>query len=88
MLVNAHAVLRCSYTPEAAPRRVERNDADGSIGNEMGSMHVKIVVRLNQPLYDRQVFLDRGIDHMELYFDDGTNRRCMIISAEPVKLIL
>lgn len=35
--------------------------------------HVKIVVRLNQPLYDRQVFLDRGIDHMELYFDDGTN---------------
>lgn len=34
---------------------------------------VQIVIRLNQPLYDKQVFLDRGIDHLELYFDDGTN---------------
>ncbi|KZT12703.1 phosphatases II [Laetiporus sulphureus 93-53] len=35
--------------------------------------NVKIVVRLNHPLYDRQEFLDRGINHHELYFDDGTN---------------
>ncbi|KAL4241349.1 protein-tyrosine phosphatase family protein [Abortiporus biennis] len=35
--------------------------------------NVKLVVRLNNPLYDRQVFLDRGINHTELYFDDGTN---------------
>lgn len=35
--------------------------------------NIKLVVRLNNPLYDRQVFLDRGIDHTELYFDDGTN---------------
>jgi|ERR1700722_191661 len=35
--------------------------------------NVKLVVRLNTELYDRNVFLDRGIDHMELYFDDGTN---------------
>ncbi|KAJ7591428.1 phosphatases II [Mycena floridula] len=34
---------------------------------------VKMVVRLNNQLYDRTTFLDRGIDHMELYFDDGTN---------------
>lgn len=34
---------------------------------------VKLVVRLNNPLYDRQVFLDLGIQHEELYFDDGTN---------------
>lgn len=34
---------------------------------------IKLVVRLNNPLYDRQVFLDRGINHTELYFDDGTN---------------
>ena len=34
---------------------------------------VKLVVRLNTELYDRNHFLDRGIDHMELYFDDGTN---------------
>jgi cell division cycle 14 len=35
--------------------------------------NVKLVVRLNTQLYDRSTFLDRGIDHMELYFDDGTN---------------
>ena len=35
--------------------------------------NVKIVIRLNTELYDRNTFLDRGIDHMELYFDDGTN---------------
>ncbi|KAK7061417.1 phosphoprotein phosphatase [Favolaschia claudopus] len=35
--------------------------------------NIKLVVRLNTELYDRNTFLDHGIDHMELYFDDGTN---------------
>lgn len=35
--------------------------------------NIKVVIRLNTELYDRNTFLDRGIDHMELYFDDGTN---------------
>src|SRR5258708_31939785 len=35
--------------------------------------NVKIVVRLNNALYDHQTFIDQGINHMELYFDDGTN---------------
>ncbi|KAI0921908.1 hypothetical protein AcW2_006750 [Taiwanofungus camphoratus] len=35
--------------------------------------NIKLVVRLNNPLYDRQVFLERDINHCELYFDDGTN---------------
>lgn len=35
--------------------------------------NVKLVIRLNSELYDRQAFIDRGIDHLELYFDDGTN---------------
>lgn len=34
---------------------------------------VKLVVRLNNPLYEKSVFTERGIDHLELYFDDGTN---------------
>jgi cell division cycle 14 len=34
---------------------------------------VKLVVRLNHQLYDKQHFLERGIEHLELYFDDGTN---------------
>ncbi|KAI0637766.1 phosphatases II [Trametes polyzona] len=35
--------------------------------------NVKLVVRLNNPLYDAQVFRERGINHVEMYFDDGTN---------------
>ncbi|KZT62206.1 phosphatases II, partial [Calocera cornea HHB12733] len=35
--------------------------------------NVKLVVRLNNPLYDRTVFEERGIEHLDLYFDDGTN---------------
>ncbi|KIM67838.1 hypothetical protein SCLCIDRAFT_1209972 [Scleroderma citrinum Foug A] len=34
---------------------------------------VKLVVRLNTELYDKQLFLDQGITHRDLYFDDGTN---------------
>jgi cell division cycle 14 len=34
---------------------------------------VKLVIRLNNPLYDRGMFEERGIEHLELYFDDGTN---------------
>ena len=34
---------------------------------------VKLVIRLNNPLYDRGRFEERGIEHLELYFDDGTN---------------
>ncbi|KAH9950025.1 tyrosine protein phosphatase [Amylocystis lapponica] len=35
--------------------------------------NVKLVVRLNNELYDRHLFLERGINHTDLYFDDGTN---------------
>ncbi|EJD54098.1 phosphatases II [Auricularia subglabra TFB-10046 SS5] len=35
--------------------------------------NVKVVVRLNNPLYDKGLFEERGIQHVDLYFDDGTN---------------
>ncbi|TFY56800.1 hypothetical protein EVJ58_g7411 [Rhodofomes roseus] len=35
--------------------------------------NVRLVVRLNNALYDRQHFMERGIQHQELYYDDGTN---------------
>jgi cell division cycle 14 len=35
--------------------------------------NIKLVFRLNTPLYDKNLFLERGIEHLELYFDDGTN---------------
>jgi cell division cycle 14 len=53
--------------------------------------NVKIVIRLNNPLYDCQTFLERGINHMELYFDDGTNpsdeivRRFIDVSDEIIQ---
>jgi cell division cycle 14 len=51
--------------------------------------NIKVVVRLNTELYDKQVFLDRGINHLELYFDDGTNPtdeivRTFIDLADPI----
>ena len=33
---------------------------------------VGLVVRLNSPLYDKKWFVDRGIEHLEMEFDDGT----------------
>ncbi|KAG9014961.1 cell division control protein 14 [Tulasnella sp. JGI-2019a] len=38
--------------------------------NERG---IKSVVRLNNPLYDKNTFIEKGFEHIELYFDDGTN---------------
>jgi len=35
--------------------------------------NIRLVIRLNNQLYDRNTFVERGIDHMEMYFDDGTN---------------
>ena len=35
--------------------------------------NVKLVIRLNNPLYDKATFEERGMEHLELYFDDGTN---------------
>ncbi|WFC99722.1 hypothetical protein MYAM1_002467 [Malassezia yamatoensis] len=35
--------------------------------------HVGLVVRLNNPLYDRKAFVSKGIAHKDLYFDDGSN---------------
>ncbi|WWC90188.1 uncharacterized protein L201_005121 [Kwoniella dendrophila CBS 6074] len=35
--------------------------------------NVGLVVRLNDELYDRRHFIDLGMDHVEMYFDDGSN---------------
>ncbi len=36
------------------------------------AMAIKAMVRLNNKLYDRQKFIDGGIEHYELYFPDGS----------------
>lgn len=35
--------------------------------------NVSTVIRLNNKLYDRKKFLDAGIEHIEMYFTDGSN---------------
>ena len=36
------------------------------------SHEVGLVVRLNSPLYEKKWFTDRGIEHLEMEFEDGT----------------
>lgn len=35
--------------------------------------NVQLVVRLNNPLYDKDIFEEAGIQHVDMYFDDGSN---------------
>lgn len=35
--------------------------------------NIQLVVRLNNPLYDSRVFEREGIQHVDMYFDDGSN---------------
>ncbi|BGP55056.1 cell division control protein 14 [Rhodotorula sphaerocarpa] len=57
-----------SSGPGGKVSRAFRNVLD-----EFESKNVKVVVRLNKKLYDAAHFAGRGIDHVEMYFDDGTN---------------
>jgi cell division cycle 14 len=65
-------------TSSLMPRRGSRNAKHYSVANipdliryfkEKG---VTTIVRLNNQLYDRQPFVDAGIEHIEMYFPDGT----------------
>ncbi|KZT27003.1 tyrosine protein phosphatase [Neolentinus lepideus HHB14362 ss-1] len=53
--------------------------------------NIKAVVRLNTELYDKDLFEERGMKHVEMYFDDGTNptdeivRRFIDLSDEIVE---
>lgn len=33
------------------------------------NLNVKLVVRLNEPLYDKKVFIENDIDHIDLFFE-------------------
>lgn len=35
-------------------------------------LNVSNIVRLNEPLYDKKIFIDNNIEHHDLYFDDCT----------------
>ncbi|GAA5978918.1 hypothetical protein JCM11641_000094 [Rhodosporidiobolus odoratus] len=47
--------------------------------DEFEGKGVKVVVRLNKKLYSPTHFTDRGMEHVEMYFDDGTNPTMEIV---------
>ncbi|KAK4702385.1 cell division cycle 14, partial [Phenoliferia sp. Uapishka_3] len=56
------------------PQMQERlGTAFDNVLDEFEKGGVKVVVRLNKKLYNREHFMERGMDHVEMYFDDGTN---------------
>ena len=75
-----------------SPSTRKLNTAFQNCLDEFERRGVKLVVRLNNMLYDRQHFLDRGIRHEELYFDDGTNpsdeivRKFIALAEEVVEM--
>ncbi|KAI5122128.1 hypothetical protein M0805_000776 [Coniferiporia weirii] len=63
-----------SWTKKASPTPARKLASSFQNCLEYFEKHgVQLVVRLNNMLYDKQHFLDRGVRHEELYFDDGTN---------------
>ena len=40
---------------------------------------VELVIRLNKPLYDKKLFEKAGINHLDLYFPDGSVPSSLII---------
>ncbi|KAJ1595576.1 hypothetical protein NDA11_002837 [Ustilago hordei] len=59
--------------PSYSFRPPEENKLFGKTIRYFKQSGVKLVVRLNNPLYDRDAFLNAGIDHADMYFDDGSN---------------
>ncbi|KAK4047913.1 cell division control protein 14 [Microbotryomycetes sp. JL201] len=60
-----------SKTIEGGKPKLSR--AFTNVLDEFETAGVGVVVRLNKKLYDAQHFRDRGMEHIEMYFDDGTN---------------
>ncbi|KAJ8100306.1 dual specificity protein phosphatase [Lipomyces tetrasporus] len=66
----AFASPQYSSSPDATPRKLPvaiRNVLDFFVEN-----NVALVVRLNSPLYDKRIFENRGIRHLDMIFEDGT----------------
>ena len=55
---------------------VDRGITDWSSFDSAAYEHVGVVVRLNQPAYDRRIFTDNGIEHFDIYFPDGGLPEC------------
>ncbi|KAK9464401.1 dual specificity protein phosphatase [Lipomyces arxii] len=66
----AFASPQYNVSAEGTPRKLPtpvRNVVEFFVEN-----NVAMVVRLNSPLYDKSIFEDRGIQHIDMIFEDGT----------------
>lgn len=50
----------------------ESRTAFTSILEYFASHRVGVVIRLNKPLYDKQQFEKLGVEHVDMFFEDGT----------------
>ena len=67
-LSTAGSAMAATSTRRAPLHPLMRHTIDYFRDNNIG-----LVVRLNNPLYNRAVFEDAGMKHLDLYFDDGSN---------------
>lgn len=51
----------------------KHTQAYDNVLNYFAENKVKLVVRLNNPLYDQRDFQVRGIEFKDMFFEDGTN---------------
>ncbi|GAA6044358.1 hypothetical protein JCM8097_008406 [Rhodosporidiobolus ruineniae] len=74
--------VEAGYSSSGAPstaRGGKLSRAFRNVLDEFEGKGVKVVVRLNKKLYDPSHFTDRGMEHVEMYFDDGTNPTMEIV---------
>lgn len=61
------------YAAECTAKRMPVNPSLQRTVEYFQQHNITLVVRLNNALYHRGVFEDAGIEHKDLYFDDGSN---------------
>ena len=69
---NGHIIATESTVPCTPPSARSLPRAFRHVLHYFTTHEVGLVVRLNSPLYDRKWFTDRGIEHLEMEFEDGT----------------
>lgn len=61
-----------SLSSVAFPTRRKRSASYEGLLDYFVEKNVQLVVRLNNPLYDKADFESRGIAHKDMFFEDGT----------------
>lgn len=82
---NAYVRAVNTNTVGAYERDRKRSKGYANVLRYFEESGVKLVVRLNNPLYDRRDFERRGIEFKDMFFEDGTNVRLPSLAAPPAQ---